>query len=445
MPNVKLDEGQRLVPPSERKSRELGAVGSIKDVIQFFQDGVLDNRNVTLDQIIFMTRNDGQAKAILNAIKYPLKAAKAKIKAAPDGGVEADFIRQNLLGNPREGGMVTPLRLIVSRMGLAVRDGYKVFEKVWKPRDGKVWLHKLAYRSTLDTKFTYDNHGEIDGAKQETTFKGKTYKPVWKKDKIAYYIYNEESNPYMGESDFYPVFYHYDKKHKLYAIAHLAYQLNAIPVRVGKHPPRINPEDLEAFRNALKTMGSSVVMTIPNTLEVEPFEASRRLADFIPLIKHHDSMMTMSFLTQFLNLGQEGRGGSFALSSDQSTLFLLSIMVLLEEIAGVFNEQVIPQLIDWNFGTGKYPQLVFTPFSDTARNAIMNTFQNVLSARFPGVTQEFVLELEKEVANHLGLEVDYDEVEKRLEEEEAEAKRIANEGSSAPRGEEEEDEDLLEE
>jgi hypothetical protein len=427
---VKMPEdGQK---PVESIMGEFGTIGYITDMLTYLQDEVLDRRDIALDQLIQMTKCDGQARGILNAIKYPVKMARPAVKEVEGGAEEAKFIRENLLSPPASGGMDTPIQTVISRMALAVRDGYKVFEKVWEPKDGKIRLKRLAYRSTLCTNFTYDTHGVIKGAKQLTSFNNVLYDVEWDKDKIAYFIYNAEENPYKGESDFYPVFYHYDKKHKLYAIAHLAYQLNACPIRIGTHPANMGKEELEKFRNALKSLGTTVVMTFPNTCAVDKFESDRKLTEFLGLIQHHDGMMSRVFLTQFMNLGQEGRGGSYALSSDQSDLFLMSLMSLLFDIADVFNVQVIPQLIDWNFGTDKYPKLVFTPFSDTIRTAIMDTFKTILAARFPQVTPEMVLELEKKVAEELGLEIDYKAVQARIDKERADLQKATDTTSNAP-------------
>ena len=236
----------------------------------------------------------------------------------------------------------------------------------------------------------------------------------------------------MGESAFYPVFYHYDKKHKLYAISHLAYQLNAVPVRIGKHPKSMRGEDLITFRNALSALGTSVAMTIPDTCEVEPFESGRRLTEFLYLLQHHDTEMRLAFLAQFMGLGTEGGGGSYALSQDQSNLFLMSLMGLLEDIAQVFNTQIIPQLIDWNFGTRKYPKLVFTPFSDAIRSAVMTTFSNLLQARFPQVSEEFILKLEQLVSEELGMELDYKEIKKKRDEEREALEAAAKESITQP-------------
>lgn len=404
--------------PGRRKTQESGVLGDINEMVVTMQDQTLDKRDIEIEQLQFMTRNDGQAKGILNAIKFPVRMARPAIKPAEEGGEEeAKFIESVLLKSPAEGGMETPLRTITSRMALGVRDGHKIFEKVFKMEDGKVRLKKLAYRSQETTRFMYDWHGEINGAHQETTFLGKTIDKKWGLDKIAYFVYNSEENPFTGHSDFYPVFYHYDKKHKLYAIAHIAYQLNAVPIRIGSHPKNMSPDALKKFREALKSLGTAVALTHPEECEVTPFESKRGLHEFLALIQHHDSMMSRAFLTQFINLGQEGRGGSYALSSDQSNLFLMSIMSLLDDIANVFNTQVIPQLIDWNFNSKKYPTLEFTPFSDTIRSAITATFHAMLAARFPQISPEFALSMEAAVADELGLEIDYKEVERRIEEE----------------------------
>lgn len=412
---------KKVSPPSKRQSMESGAIGKITDMIEQVQKEILDVREISLQQLIFMTRNDGGARGILNAIKFPIKMARPQIEEPKDAegkaAKEVEFIRKNLLGTPSEGGMDTPMRTVITRMALAIRDGYKIFEKVWERRDGQIWLKKLAYRSTLCTKFKWDKHGNITGAEQEVMdlVTGAWRKIPFIKDKIAYYVYNAEENPYMGESAFLPVFYHYDKKHKLYAISHLAYQMTAIPTRVGYHPKTLFGESLDSFRDALKALGTVTSITVPDTTKIEPFESKRSLQDFLPLIQHHDSMMVRAFLVQFMNLGQEGRGGSFALSQDQSDLFLMSLMGLLEDIAYVFNTQVIPQLIDWNFGTKQYPKIVFTPFSDTLRSAVMETFRSLLEARFPQVSEEFILKLEELVSDELGMELDYDAIKERIE------------------------------
>ena len=421
--DIKLVESQKEQKlPKAKAEGEFGAIGNVMDMVFRMQKEVFDVRDVSLEQIIFMTRNDGNARGLLNAIKYPIKMSRPKIEPPEKGGKqETEFIKKNLFGTPHEGGMSTPFRLVTARMALGVRDGYKIFEKVWKMWKGKIWLDKLAYRSTLSTKFFYDGHGNITGAQQKyANIETGEWKEVdFNLNKIAYFIYNAEENPYVGESAFYPCFYHYDKKHKLYAVSHLAYQLNATPIRIGYHPKSLRGDDLDTYRKALSALGTSIAMTIPESCKVEAFESSRSLTEFLPMIQHHDIEMRLALLAQFMGLGQEGKGGSFALSQDQSNLFLISLMGLLEDIAQVFNTQIIPQLIDWNFGTGKYPKLVFTPFSDALRSAIMRTFESLLQARFPQVSEDFILKLEQLVSEELGMELDYEAIKKQRAEERA--------------------------
>jgi hypothetical protein len=94
-------------------------------------------------------------------------------------------------------------------------------------------------------------------------------------------------------------------------------------------------------------------------------------------------------------------------------MFLMAIIGLLHDIEEVFNSQIIPPLIDWNFGTKKYPKLVYAPFTDAARSIVVDMFKAMLGARFPNISPEFALSLEESVSSELGLDLDYSEIEDR--------------------------------
>ncbi len=77
------------------------------------------------------------------------------------------------------------------------------------------------------------------------------------------------------------------------------------------------------------------------------------------MILHHDRQITKSVLAQFLELGGS-QTGSFALSANQSELFLLSLQAIAKKIQEVLNNHAIRELVDLNFGKQKvYPTLEF--------------------------------------------------------------------------------------
>ena len=66
-------------------------------------------------------------------------------------------------------------------------------------------------------------------------------------------------------------------------------------------------------------------------------------------IAHHDRQIAKSILAQFIDLGAESSGGSYALSEDQSSLFTLGLTAIANEFAEVVNQDIISQLVAYNF------------------------------------------------------------------------------------------------
>ena len=75
--------------------------------------------------------------------------------------------------------------------------------------------------------------------------------------------------------------------------------------------------------------------------------SSRKNYDTDTIIKRYSSQVAMSVLADFLTLGHEGVG-SFALSSDKTTMFSVAMGTLLDSVATVFNRHATPRLLELN-------------------------------------------------------------------------------------------------
>ena len=62
----------------------------------------------------------------------------------------------------------------------------------------------------------------------------------------------------------------------------------------------------------------------------------------------------------------------------------------------------------------------------------MNTFESLLQARFPQVSEEFILKLEQLVSEELGMELDYKAIKKQREEERKALEEAAKAAISQP-------------
>ena len=375
---------------------------------------------VPITKLQRMTRFDGQAKALLNILTMPVRTAKWQIVPSKDGVRESKFITDMLTRPPHRGGMSIPFGSTLAYLALAIRDRFKVVEKVWELRrvDGELRyiLKKLAPRPTETLKIKVDKAGDFIGVHQETNFHGQFIDVQIPKHKLLLYTYGKEEAPLSGESAFNAAHYHYDKKHKLYYIAHIAYTVAALPPRVGTIPQGVtNSNEIAAFRTNLSSLGLNTAITVPAGWEVDTLQLNRSFADFMPLINHHDFMMAISVLAQFLRLGQTGVG-AFALSSDQSDVFVTAMQHFLDDIASVVTSYLLPDIVDLNFGTQKYPTFKFETLSDKATNLIRELFGKLAVTQNPTVTGEFLIEVEKRMAEILGLSIDYESIEKELEE-----------------------------
>lgn len=90
-----------------------------------------------------------------------------------------------------------------------------------------------------------------------------------------------------------------------------------------------------------------------------------------------------NILASFLDLGKGGNGGSYALSEDQSSLFLLSLSALANQICDVFNRQIIPELVRLNFDVAEnqtLPKLTFQKLGEVKYTELASALSTLTSS-----------------------------------------------------------------
>ncbi len=392
---------------------------------------VLRDDAVTVKQLTAMRNSDGQARALYRLITLPIRAALKTATFVPeeyvDGGEEeAAFIEQMLTMPASAGGMSVPFNRVIAQMLLALFDGFSAFELVyWSPSDGPLkgkWtLKKVAHRPSETLTFLLDDRSEYAGLRQRTMYQGRTIDVFIPPEHSIYYAANEEERPFYGHSYFHEAFYHWDKKYKLYAICHIAAQRAAVGTRVGKLPANPSKEDRDKFVAALAKLGIAQSMTMPNDYDVDSLKESVGF-DFLAYINHHNSQMSKSILAGFFDKeqggGDAGKLVDFGTQSD--SLFLTMLQTIMGEIEDVINQKIIPRFIDWNFNSKKYPKFQFGSLSEEQKAVFMDLFKTLaVGGQSITIRPEFLHEMEKQAAEELGLELDWETIEQRMEEEEA--------------------------
>lgn len=429
-----------------------------------------EEQGPSVRQLVAMRRTDGQARALYRLITLPIRSAlknstfvaaeqpetskktsdtkpddkptakedssptKAEKPAKGDGEAEREFIEQMFTLPSSAGGMTIPFSRVVSQLLMATFDGFSAFEQVYQqpqtgPLKGKYTLRKLAHRPPETITFLADKHGGFAGLRQRTSFQGRTIDVAIEAENAIYYACQEEERKFYGVSLFQSAFYHYDKKVKLYYVAHLAAQRAAVGTRKGVMPQNASTANKNRFLRALADLGVAQYIALPGPdWDVENLKEGGTF-DFLSYINHHNSQMSKSVLAAFFDDNQGGGSADTSLvnfGQQSDAMFLLMLQSIMEEIAGIINDHLIPKFIDWNFGSALYPQFQWGTFTDEQKTAIRETFTSLATVSQPSVTPDFMFELEKKFAEEIGLDLDYTELQKEFEDKKAQEKEAAD-------------------
>lgn len=386
---------------------------------------------VSLDNLVQMRRRDGQARAIMQLVTLPLRYAlqnghwEAPLDDEADD--EVAFAEAVWSQPAATGGMTTPKNKLIAQMLLSVTDGFAGFEIVYRPPtklknpilSDKITLQKLAYRDPRTVFVLTDDKGGYNGFRQRAnTPKGVIDVQIPIKQSILFTAQGE-LNPYYGVSFFESAYPHFDAKRKLYYIAHLAAQFAAVPGRIGTVPEQATAAEIAEFKRALADFAFNTAMVKRASYVVEDFKGSANF-DFIKLIDHHNTMMAKSVLAQFFSDDKRTVLIENTKQDASADLFLLCMETVASDLAETLSAYLMPQLIDWNFGSGKYPRFVPGKLSDSTRDLIIDMFKTFAVASVMNATPELIREMEKRVARSLDINIDYDEI-ANMEQQQAEA------------------------
>lgn len=321
-----------------------------------------------------MRRGDARVKMCLSAVKNPIRSASWEWHAGSDGEEfqkHADFVEYVIFKNSKK-----KKRDLKNELMSVADFGHAVFERVHQNvMNDKAWgsftgLKSLGWRSpkTLE-RFNVDkDSGDLKTVTQIVS--GDLSRSV---DMDARFLtvmsLDKEGDNYEGVSMLRPCYGAWQRKQVYLKLMAIGIEKFAVPAPIAEVPEgKENSKQYEMLIKALKkyTSHQSNYLTYPQGWKIEvkanPFdpEKVKKAIDF------ENTEMTFAFLANFLELGQGGGGGSYALSNDLSDFFLGGLEYIAETICDALNE-VAKELIDLNFGPQEfYPELKITGISDKA-------------------------------------------------------------------------------
>lgn len=343
-----------------------------------------------LDTYDRMRRSDGTIRAMLRALKLPLRSASWEIDAATADNIDlaiAAFVRWNLFK-----GLSHSFRSHLRQALTHLDFGFAAFELVWgEPRviegQTRVPLRKIAPRlQRTIAKWDIARDGGLNGVTQTLYGSGNqvgsVYIPI---TSLALYVHEQEGANWSGESVLRPAYKHWWMKDNFYrfqAIGAERFSVGIVEVKIGE-----NAEDESAALDRAEKIGENIRahekgnVALPHDWGFALRGVDGKPYDLLPPIEHHDLAILRSVHAQFLALGAKPEG-SAALSGDHSSFFLMHERAIADDISDVVNRFVIPKLVDANFaGVTDYPQLVVRKIETRSLETYFNALATVTGQR----------------------------------------------------------------
>ena len=255
--------------------------------------------------------------------------------------------------------------------------GFMFLEKVYKRLDdGKITWAKLAPRKPSTVyKWNFDDNGELTGiVQQDPNTMDLIDIPI---EKLLLFRPDMELNNPEGRSLLRTAFEPYFRKGKYKFYEGVGWERNAAGFPSFEVPRSLLDDNASAEEKKLlttiKDIGRNIRVDHQSCLVLPSdvyegtnikqfsfkFESSNTtgIKDLSEAIKRLDRETLSTILADFIMLGQEAVG-SYALSSDKTSIFAMSVGSILGGIKSEFNENAIPELFRLNGDdSGEYPTL----------------------------------------------------------------------------------------
>ncbi len=409
----RLFGAQPTEEPSKRvqivrvQNNELGSSGT-KLFSGYFQEEYLPDLQGVQAADVYdkMRRSDAVVKMVLRAIKAPIKRAAWAVEAAtqedPTHMLHKEFIEMNVLRNRYKSFKKTLSELLTvidfGHVAMEITHEVVLNDPKWGAYNG---LKKLSWRSpkTLQS-WNVDESGTLLSVTQLA--QGDVARHVHLDATFLLLItLDQEGDNYQGESMLRSGYGAWWRKNLYLKLMAIGSEKNAVPAPILKCPTAATQEQREEAKETLQafTSNESNYIMIPAGYELDSFKSTFDPEKLKACIDFENTEIIRSTLANFLMLGSQSTG-SYSLSFDQSDFFLNSLESIADMVCDAYNERLIPQLIDLNFGPQEaYPKLTVSGISDKAGKELAESLKALSDGKYIEPDDE----LEEQLRRRFGL------------------------------------------
>lgn len=383
-----------------------------------------------------MFDRDGKAVGIRSVLTLPILSAPFTIERGQAKQEVQDFVLEALTKPANNGGMSTPIHLVVAQMCSAFVYKKAFFEKVLTIKKigdkDRVVYDKIAWRPAGTCALARDaKTGGFRGFRQMPVRMEDTEEIKIKAQLAFVYVHGQHIDPMEGTSDLEIAYWCYQTKQKIRFLWYSFLEGQSLPKTIVKNR---DLEQAKATARQLLGLRNGGIAAVSGDSEIDAFESSGKgAAEFAAALKWLDSEASNSVLAGFMDLATAASNGagSLALSKDASDFFLMSEKAKMREIQDCINHYLIPDLVQYNFGPDEVcPEWVFGEIQQDSVDQSMTLLQALGTSTSSRLPDEFFDELVLKVAGFL--EMDVDKIEQGLIDAAKKAEELAKTLPAAP-------------
>lgn len=371
---------------------ELGQTGSKfgQGTIAGFGSGVLLEQDYNpdlhgtklYDEIDKMRLGDSLVKGLLRAVKLPLLSADWYFEPGDDSDEQKQMAEwfDNQLMKEMNWTWKTVLRHILLHLDYGVMP----FEPVFDIQDDPIYNRPMAYLRKLAPRMPHtvsewvvDEHGGLAGIVQQAYTLGTISTIPIPIENLLVFIHELEGSNYRGISLLRQArkdWYYKDRFQKLGAII---MEKRGAGVDVGK----LTNGDPDKKRAAERVLMDVRTHERAFVLETEDFDyrieggGGGKVLDPLPWVNYYDLSMLRGVMAEWLAMDS----GAYAVHTDKTSLFLMGLKSVGEDIIETINRHLIPRWADMNFpGLKVYPTLCHAPLDRRDAEKVINAINQLV-------------------------------------------------------------------
>lgn len=297
-----------------------------------------------------MAQGDATVGMLLRVHKNPIRSANWSIPMPDDVTPEEERVI-NMLNKWFFEDYTLTFDTLLGQILSFLEYGFSLFERVWIPYifEGTQYLAPTL-RQRLQT--SVENIFPDKQTVQQMTFlDGLVEIPM---EDLVFFILNQQGADMRGESLLRNSYGSWKKKKVYEEYMGIGIQRNTsgIPIMIVPKGTKVDGKDYQAAELLLKNIAfhEDAYMILPEDWDFKIEKTEFDTEKTQKAIDSLDTKMALSVLAQFVLLGQQGKGGAYALSRDQSDFFLDGLQYVVTQIEKTFHRNVIVPAIRLNFG-----------------------------------------------------------------------------------------------